>query len=171
VHVSVWHRLDGVARRLLPFATTILLVVLSVVPLHLPGLGSVAPALALMGVYYWAIFRPDFLPAPAVFAAGLFQDVLSGMPLGVNALAFLVAYEIVSAQRRFFLGKSFMVMWWGFMLIAAGATAGTWLLVSGLSGAFLSPRPVVFQFLLTLALFPCLTWLFIRAQRVLLQQG
>jgi rod shape-determining protein MreD len=89
----------------------------------------------------------------------------------VNALAFLVAYEIVSAQRRFFLGKSFMVMWWGFMLIAAGATAGTWLLVSGLSGAFLSPRPVVFQFLLTLALFPCLTWLFIRAQRVLLQQG
>lgn len=167
---TLWHRLDAWARKLLPFAMTVFLVMLSVTPLHIPGLGAVAPALSLIAVYYWAIFRPDLLPAPAVFAVGLFQDVLGGLPLGVTALAWLVVFGIVSSQRRFFLGKSFLVMWWGFVLIAAGVTAAMWLLLSALFGTLLASGPVVVQFLLTVALFPAFTWVFIRAQRALLQQ-
>jgi rod shape-determining protein MreD len=170
MQATLWHWLDAWARKLLPFTITAFLVMLSVTPLHIPGLGTVAPALSLMAVYYWAIFRPDLLPAPAVFAIGLFQDILGGLPLGVTALVLLVVFEIVSSQRRFFLGKSFLVMWWGFMLIAAGATAAMWLLLSTLFATPLAPGPAVVQFLLTLALFPCLTWLFIRAQRAFLQR-
>jgi rod shape-determining protein MreD len=165
-----WLRLDAWARKLLPFAMTVLLVMLSVTPLHVPALGTVAPALSLMAVYYWAIFRPDLLPALAVFAVGLFQDVLGGLPLGVTALALLAVFGVVSSQRRFFLGKSFLVMWWGFMLIAAGVTVAMWLLLSALSGTLIAPGPVVVHFLLTLALFPCFTWLFIRVQQAFLQQ-
>lgn len=170
MHGSPWQRLDTWARRLLPFAVTVLLVMLSVTPLHLPGLGAVAPALSLMAVYYWAIFRPELMPAPAVFAVGLFEDVLHGLPLGVTALALLSVFGVVSSQRRFFLGKSFLVMWWGFMLVAAGVTAGMWLLLSALHGTLLAPGPAALRFALTLALFPFFTWLFIRAQRAFLQQ-
>lgn len=165
---ALWHRLDALARGLVPFATTIILVMLGALPLHVPGWAAVAPALALMAVYYWSIFRPDLLPAPAVAAVGLFQDILSGAPLGVNTLALLLVHGLVSAQRRFFLGKSFLVMWWGFMMIAAGVAAGTWLLVCALEGALLDPVPLLFRMGLTLALFPCLTWLFIRIQQTFL---
>jgi rod shape-determining protein MreD len=169
VHATLWQRLDGLARKLVPFATTILLVILSVMPWHLPGFGQVTPALSLMAVYYWAIFRPDLLPPPAVFAIGLLQDILAGVPLGVNAVTLLLVYAVVSSQRRFFLGKSFLVMWSGFVLVAAGVAAATWLLLAGFYGTLLNPVPAVFQGMLTLALFPCLTWLFIRAQNALLR--
>ena len=170
MYATLWHRLDVLARRLLPFAMTVVLVMLSVMPLRVPGFGAVAPMLALMAVYYWAIFRPDLLPAAAVFAIGLFQDILGGMPLGVYTLTLLLVYGIVSSQRRFFLGKSFLVMWWGFMLIALGTAAVTWVIVSALFGTVVNPLPALFQLLLTLALFPPFTWLFIRAQQGLLQQ-
>ena len=72
----------------------------------------------LMAVYHWAIFRPRLLPAYAVFLAGLLQDILSGAPLGVNALVFLVAYGVVLSQKKFFTGKSFLILWLGFALVA-----------------------------------------------------
>jgi rod shape-determining protein MreD len=166
----VWQRLDSFARRLLPLLLTLLLAAIGVLPLHIPGLSPVAPALSLMAVYYWAIFRPDLLPAPLVFAAGLFQGVLSGLPLGVEALVLLAAYSTVASQRRFFLGKSFVVMWWGFLLVAAGALAGEWVMVSVLRDAIVDARPVAIEFVMTLALFPFVTWLLVRAQKGLLRR-
>jgi rod shape-determining protein MreD len=166
----VWQRLDSFARRLLPLVLTLLLAVVGVLPFHIPGLSPVAPAFSLMAVYYWAIFRPDLLPAPLVFAAGVLQAVLSGLPLGVEALALLGAYSIVASQRRFFLGKSFVVMWWGFLLVAAGALAAEWALVSVLRDAIVDPRPVAVEFVMTLAFFPFVTWLLVWAQKSLLRQ-
>ena len=78
----LWNRLDLVARSLSPMAITLLLVMVSVLPMHIPFFGTVSPVLSLMAVYYWSIFRPDLMPSFAVFGAGLFQDILSGTPLG-----------------------------------------------------------------------------------------
>ncbi|MGB8273741.1 MAG: rod shape-determining protein MreD [Alphaproteobacteria bacterium] len=166
----VWQRLESLARRLSPLLITVLFSMASVMPLHIPGLAPVAPALSLMAVYYWAIFRPDLLPAPLVFVAGVFQGVLSGLPLGVEALVLVSAFGIVSSQRRFFLGKSFVVMWWGFLLVAAGALSATWVMVSALRGAVIDPSPVLLELVMTLALFPFVTWILVRAQRGLLRQ-
>ncbi len=167
--LNIWHRLDVFIRNLTPLLFTLFLVLVSVVPLRVPGFAAVTPALSLVAVYYWAIFRPDLLPAVAVFAIGLVQDILSGMPLGVNTLVLLAAHAVVASQRRFFLGKSFLVMWWGFLMVAAMAAVATWIIVSMLYGRLLDPAPLGFQFLLTVAIFPCLTWLFIRVQQTFLR--
>ncbi|MEQ8164790.1 MAG: rod shape-determining protein MreD, partial [Alphaproteobacteria bacterium] len=100
----IWQRLDIASRNLLPMMLTLLLVVLSMVPVPIDGYGPIAPMFALMGVYYWAIHRPDLLPLVAVFTIGLLQDVLGGVALGLNSLIFLLVYWIVLHQRRFFLG-------------------------------------------------------------------
>ena len=112
---SFWIRLDLLARRLTPFALTLILVMISLVPLPVPGYARVAPLLPLIGIYHWTIFRPELMPAYAVFVIGLLQDALAGMPIGVNAMAFLVVYGVVLSQRRFFVGKSFVILWLGFM--------------------------------------------------------
>jgi rod shape-determining protein MreD len=166
---TIWQRLDTIARRILPVALTLFLAMAAAVPLRVPAFSAVVPAVTLISVYYWTIFRPDLMPAPAIFATGLFQDIVSGVPLGVNALVLLLVFAVVLGQRRFFLGKSFLVMWWGFGLIVTGALAGEWMILSSLERTILDPVPAAFQGAVTLALFPFLTRLFIRSQQALLR--
>ena len=164
-----WQRMDLLARQLTPLMLTLVLVILNVVPLHIPGFSRVAPLLPLMAVYHWAIFRPRLLPAYAVFLIGLFQDILTGAPIGVNAFVFLAVYGAVLSQKRFFIGKSFFILWLGFSLIAAGAAVISWVLVSAFHVTLVEPRTVFFQYLLTLGVFPAVAWLFLRWQRAFLR--
>ena len=59
---TFWQRLDKAARSITPFGLTLFLVILSVVPMRIPGYAEIAPVLALMAVYHWAIYRPNLMP-------------------------------------------------------------------------------------------------------------
>ncbi len=166
---SIWLRLDHWARRLTPFGFSLLLVVLNVIPLHIPGFARVAPILALIAVYHWAIYRPDLMPAYAVFIIGFLHDLLSGVPMGVHALVFLSVYGVVIWQRRFLAGKSFMITWLGFAIVGTGAAAQSWALISAYSGALVDPRALVHQYALTFGFFPILAWVFLRWQQAFLK--
>lgn len=168
--LTFWQRLDLIVRGVTPFFLTLMLVVLGQVPLHIPGFAEVAPLLPLMAVYHWAIYRPDLLPAIAVFFAGLLQDALSGMPFGVNAAVFVIVHMAVMSQQVFFTGRSFLVIWLGFCVVAAGATALTWILTSIFFSAFTSPEAAIVQYLVTVGVFPVLAWLQVRWQQSVLAQ-
>ncbi len=167
---GLWHRLDLLARQLTPAVLTLVLVIINVLPLHIPGFSRVAPLLPLMAVYHWAIFRPRLLPAYLVFLIGLLQDVLTGTPIGVNALVLLAVYGAVLSQKKFFIGKSFFILWLGFSVIAAGALAVNWGLISVLNLTLVEPRTVIFQYLLTLGFFPAVAFVFLRWQQAFLRQ-
>ena len=166
---SLWQRLDVLARKLTPFGLTMALVVLSVVPTHLPGFARIAPMLGLMAIYHWAIYRPDLMPAYAVFLLGLLQDILSGTPIGVNVVVFLTVYGVVLTQRRFFVGKSFVIGWLGFALVAAGAAVEGWILVSAFHATVIDPRALVYHYLVTLSCFPLLAWVLMLWQQAFLR--
>ncbi len=164
---SSWPGIDRLARALIPTLSTLVLVIIAQLPLAVPYLDRVTPALALIAVYYWSIYRPDLLPAVVVFAIGLIQDLLSGTPVGLTALVLLLVHGIVVSQRRVFLGMTFLVEWWGFLLVASGAAAFAWLAASLLFATLLPPGPVAAQWLLTVGLYPLLTWLISRMRRSL----
>jgi len=166
---SFWHRVDRFARDLTPFALTFLLLVVGAIPFHIPGFAQVAPMLSMIGVYFWAVYRPDLMPAVAVFLIGIVHDFLSGLPVGVSALIFLVVLGAALAQRSFFFGKSFVIVWIGFIFVAAGALALEWLLLSIISGELIQVRSALYQFGLTVAVFPVLSWMFTRWQQAFLQ--
>jgi hypothetical protein len=90
-------------------------------------------------------------------------------PLGVGTLVLLLVYAVALSQRRVFVGQPFLIVWWGFMVIAAGAMAVGWLFASLVAGAALDPNPVIFAYLITLALYPAIADLFARAQRAFLR--
>ncbi len=167
---SFAQQLDLFARRLFPFSLSVLLVVLSVVPVPIPGYALVAPAFSLMAVYYWAIHGPDLMPPVAVFVIGLLQDILTGAPTGVSAFVLLLVYAAMRNQRRPFLGKPFLVMWFGFVVVAPAATFVEWLVASAAIGKLIPSHPTVVALLLTLALYPWVTWLFAAGQRAFLRQ-
>ena len=167
---GLFQQIDRGARHLFPFALSVMLVILGVVPLPIPGYGLMAPAFGVMAVYYWAIHRPDLMPAIAVFALGLLQDILTGGPLGVNALVLLLVFGVMRNQRRPFLGKPFPVMWFGFLIVAPCALAVQWLVASVALDRLIPPASAGVELLFTLALYPCVTWLFVTGQRAFLRQ-
>jgi rod shape-determining protein MreD len=79
----------------------------------------------------------------------------------------LLTYGAIVSQRRAFLGKSFLVVWWGFLIVAFAAVFVSWLLSSALSGTLIETRAGVFQFLLTFALYPVMTTLLASVQRLI----
>lgn len=162
-------RLDRVARNLLPVTICVVLVILSVVPVYLPGYGEVAANLVLMAVFYWSVHRPELVSPASVFGVGLLQDVLSGMAPGMNALVLVLVRATVVTQGRVFRGKSFLVLWWGFSVVAFGATFALWALTMGYAVQLLDPTPALIRGALTVALFPFLAWVFGRVQNTVLQ--
>jgi len=166
----LWTRLDLIARCLTPFGLTVLLVLINVLPLQLPGLSRVMPLLPLMSIYLWAVHHPDLMPAYAVFLIGLLQDTLMGTPIGIHILTYLLVYGTVVWQRRFLAGKSFAVIWVGFALVAAGATAVSWVLISLYHVVFIQPEALAYQYLLSLGAFPLLSWFFMRWQLAFLAE-
>lgn len=147
-------RMDYFARGLLPLMSLILVVLLSAVPTRLPMLDLVAPSLSLIAVYYWTIYRPDLLNGLFILLLGLLQDLLIGTPPGVSSFVLLLAYLMVISQRRFFHGKSFSVVWWGFMLVALCGAAVTWIANVILAMAWIDPTGPSISMLLTILLYP-----------------
>jgi rod shape-determining protein MreD len=159
---SFWQKLDLMARQMTPFALTVVLVIVGLIPLPVPDYALVAPQLAFVAVYFWALHRPHLLPAYAVFIVGLLQDALSGMPVGVNVLVLLTIHGVVLSQRRFFIGKSFAIAWLGFAIVAAVAFLETWILISVLDLAVVNAAPVAVQYPVTVGVFPLVAWFFYR---------
>ena len=140
---------------------------ITVTPSRLPGATYMLPALAPMAVYYWSLHRADLMPATAVFAIGLLLDVLSGAPMGLNTVVLLAIFGVCVTQRRFFYGKSFLVVWFGFISINAVALVLSWLLVLMVTETIISPRPAVFEYFATVMFYPPVAWMFGQMHRLL----
>lgn len=164
---DVLESLDVAGRKLTPSLITFGLVILSVLPLHIPAYSSVIPAFVLMSVYFWTLHRPDLLPVLAIFLIGILNDVMTGGPMGVQALILLLACWVAGAGRRLFRGRSFLAVWSGFMVIAASVAILQWIIMSINLGMLIAPRPAIFAYFLTVLLYPLFSWIFFYVQQTL----
>jgi len=165
---SFWLRLDQGGRAALPAATVVIAALLGAMVWPLPHFGSVMPPLALMAVYYWSLHRPDLLGSGMVFLVGLLNDVIHRLPLGVSALLFVGAHQILFRQRRFFAGHSFFMMWLGFIITVSAVIIAEWVLLSVLNWHVVPVLPVLVQLLFAIAFFPLPCLLLMRLQRLTL---
>jgi len=170
---DVFQRDQSLPSRLVPFTTTFLFTLVSVVPLHIPGFAVVTPSFALMAIYHWTIYRPDLLPPVAVFGTGMLLDLLNGAPyVGTSSLLLLLLRQLLLSQRRFFVNRPpFAYLWAGFLLVTAAMTAVEWALVSLLNGSALAAEAPIFGAALTAASFPVGSFLLGRTQRGVLMRG
>ena len=164
-------RLDGLATDLAPFVVSLVLIMFSAMPVNVSSIGPVAPNLGLIAVFYWTIYRPDLMPAIAVLPLGLWQDLMNAGPIGLNALTLLIVYGVILFQRVFFRGKTFLIVWWAFGLMAAFASLVFWLAVMAWHLRYVDPAPLAFQFALTLAVFPFLYWVLSQIQRAIARRA
>ena len=154
-------------RLLAPAALFVALFLLSVTALPLPHVGPVKPALLLMIVYYWSIYRPTIMPPWLCFSGGLLLDLISGLPPGVNAALLTLVQMIVRDQRRFLMGQPYITIWAVFALVTALYLMGQWVLYGWVSDGFAPLTPVMVSLLATISLFPVVTLLLIAVHRIL----
>lgn len=165
---SIWQRLEHGGRLALPLLSVIACALLGSIVWPLPYLGAVAPPLALMAIYYWALHRPDLFRPSMAFAIGLLHDVVNFLPLGLSALLFVVAHQLIYRYRRFFVGHSFFMMWSGFILTVVGTMFLQWLSLCFVRWQMFPVTPVLMQAVFAIVFFPLPCWLLITLQRLAL---
>lgn len=157
---ALWLRqLDAGLRCLAPLACALVAVLVDVLPLPGPGLEQVSSFSTLAVVYFWSVYRPDLFTAGAAFATGLVYDALVGLPLGLSSLLLLLVRHLVVTQQRFFLARSFPVIWACFVLLAPAIAMLRWLIVSLWWWHPFALPPLLMELVLTIALYPLASWL------------
>jgi rod shape-determining protein MreD len=146
--------LDARLRLLLPFALAVCAVLVDVLPLLGLGPWGLTPFSTLGVVFFWSLYRPDLFSASAAFATGIVYDALAGLPLGLTALVLVLARQLVVVQRRFFVGRSFLVVLSCFLLLAPAVESARWLLACASWGRLFPIQPIALSLVLTMALYP-----------------
>ena len=146
------------------------LLILNLVNFAIPHAGDIRPLFLLMAIYYWAIFRPTLIPPVMAFAWGILFDMLAGLPVGMNALLFLIIQWVVRDQRLFLMGQSFMTLWLGFAVTALAYGIIQWLLFAVFSLSLPDYRPAAGTIVLSIGLFPLVSFLLVVTHRLLPQE-
>lgn len=162
---TLGRRLDQAARHAFPAGATIVLMLLTEVPFGVADQTALLPAVALVSVWFWSLYRPAAMAPPVVFLIGLLLDLLDWLPLGTGLLALLVVHGVAMRWRRVLGRQAFLMVWAAFGLVAAGASALEWLATAILTWRLVPPAAMGFQAVLSVALYPALAIPFGRAHR------
>ena len=149
-------RLDLTARHAFPASCTILLMLLTEVPLGIVDQTSLLPAVALASVWFWSLYRPGAMSPPVVFAIGLLLDLLDWLPIGTGVLTLLLTHGVAQRWRRGLSRHGFALVWLAFAIVAAGAAALDWVATAVLTWRLVPPDAMLFQAVLSAALYPVL---------------
>lgn len=170
--VWTWPERAGVSFRLLiPYIFIAVFFLLDLVPVHIAPFGEIRPCLSIMSVFYWSIYRPTLIPNWLVFLLGLMQDLISGLPLGINAFVFLLLYWVISDQRRVFVGQPFATVMIGFGLALVLSNCMRWLLFSLVTGIWPPLLPIAGIILSGLFIFPLINILLHTTHKALPEQS
>lgn len=69
------------------------------------------PAVFLIPVFYWLIFRPDWVPLWSLFGIGVFYDALLGNWLGSSSLLLILSAFASLQIRPLLSSQNFILIW------------------------------------------------------------
>ncbi len=149
---------------LVPIASIIALELL----LYIPRIGGFWNFLRLTpfyaGIYFWQSQRPDAFNMVSAFILGIFADVLSNTPLGVNIAAFLFLYILSMYLSSWFNVKKFSYSWLLFFVATLTTFLFKALAVSIFYRRLIPLNSLLFEFLLTFTLYPLWARIYIWAE-------
>ena len=67
-------------------------------------------------IFYWTLTNPNLLGYISIFFAGIINDVVTGLPLGISSLSYLLICAVSAYIRDITLRASFIQDWISFFL-------------------------------------------------------
>lgn len=117
------------------------------------------------GIYFWQSQRPDAFNLFSAFILGIFADVLTGAPLGVNVSAFMVLYLLSTHLSAYFNIKKFSYSWLLFFIATLITLSFKAVVISLFYRRLIPLNAMIFEFLLIFALYPLLARIYIWIER------
>ena len=62
-------------------------------------------------IFYWTLKSPHYLSYGSIFIAGLVNDVVTGLPIGISSLCYLLICTVTAYLRNITLTPNFMNDW------------------------------------------------------------
>ncbi len=126
------------------------------------GGASLFPNLVLIALFVWSIKRPYFVAPPVLLLVGLIQDLFTGGPFGVWAVAYLVAFTAARDREADGAGAELGPMVVRFAALAAIAQFTAWAAGSVAIGAPAPLAGLIGETIFTILLCPLFAGAFAR---------
>jgi len=144
---------------LLPLFITLILSIVSILPIMPSGTEEIAPLLGVISLSFWVVNRPDIMGWLSVIIIGIFNDVLYGSLLGIACLSAIIVRLILTKilykidltniyHTLFYVGLSLII--WLFIHILAKHI---------IYFNFYDYYAVIFQFLVSLVISPIIIFI------------
>jgi rod shape-determining protein MreD len=66
-------------------------------------------------IFYWTLRSPDSLGYFFIFLAGIINDVVIGIPIGISSLCYLILCAVTAYIRNITLSPNFVKDWFSFL--------------------------------------------------------
>ena len=66
-------------------------------------------------IFYWTLRNPDSLGYFSIFLAGVINDVVIGIPVGISSLCYLIVCAVTAYIRNITLSPNFVKDWFSFL--------------------------------------------------------
>ena len=66
-------------------------------------------------IFYWTLKNPQYLSYGSIFLAGLVNDIVTGLPIGISSLCYLLICAVTAYLRNITLTPNFMNDWLSFL--------------------------------------------------------
>ena len=66
-------------------------------------------------IFYWTLRNPDNLGYFSIFLAGIINDVVIGIPIGISSLCYLIICAVTAYIRNITLSPNFVKDWFSFL--------------------------------------------------------
>lgn len=165
--LSFQQRLFLIAKYAIPYLLCAAFLFVNAYHIRIDALIAVKLPLLLAAIYYWSLFRPALLPSWLVFLLGVGFDFLTGLPLGLHALIFLLLQWLVRDQRLILTGQSFFAIWIGFSLVLSLVYISEWAVMAAAQGQALPVIFFIYDFFAGVFIFPLVFFILNNVHRLL----
>ncbi len=128
-----------------PIIATCVCAIIMLLPIGSVVTTAMMPHLVLISAFYWLSSRPLLLPFGACAGIGFFLDLWLGVPLGLNMAILLCTRLFVITQLKHYRGRSRVLYWAIFSILALVLYVVAWGITSLVSGDMIPIEPVARQ--------------------------
>jgi rod shape-determining protein MreD len=128
-------------------------------PIRLFGLPLPEPIFPMVLAFAWAVIRPSVLGPFALLLLGLFLDLFWGTPFGMWGLSLLVVYGAALLSRSLIAGQGPQALWVVYAVMTLLGFVCAYILAAVGAGTAPTVLGSLFQYAVTVALYPIAYWL------------
>ena len=114
----------------------------------------------LIIIYFWVSKRPESLGSGHIFFAGLINDVVMGVPLGLSSLCYLVVSLVATYVKNMTVNTRITTDWFTFFIAIFFSNLILFVLLSNFSEIAISVTEMSYNTFFTLIFFPFFWFLF-----------